>query len=71
MKQNKNDIYTLIDEEYLSKFSFNHHAFMKDYGQFGYHFFPSLETIDLFTFFLYNDDNIVSFGSIPMSIVKI
>ncbi|SCI04403.1 Uncharacterised protein [uncultured Megasphaera sp.] len=39
MKQNKNDIYTLIDEEYLSKFSFNHHAFMKDYGQFGYHFF--------------------------------
>ena len=31
MKKNKNEIYTLVDEEYLSKFSFNHQAFMKDY----------------------------------------
>ena len=31
MKMNKNEIYTLVDEEYLSKFSFNHQAFMKDY----------------------------------------
>jgi len=26
MKKNKNEIYTLVDEEYLSKFSFNHQA---------------------------------------------
>lgn len=31
MKTNKNEIYTLVDEEYLSKFSYNHQAFMKDY----------------------------------------
>ena len=31
MKTDKNEIYTLVDEEYLSKFSFNHQAFMKDY----------------------------------------
>ena len=34
-------------------------------------FLPSLETIDLFTNFLYNKYNNVSFASIPMLIVKI
>ena len=26
MKKNKNEIYMLVDEKYLSKFSFNHHT---------------------------------------------
>jgi transposase-like protein len=26
MKKNKNEIYMLVDEKYLSKFSFNHHC---------------------------------------------
>ena len=39
MKKNMNEIYTLVDEEYLSKFSFNHQAFMKDYYYKFYHKF--------------------------------
>lgn len=39
MKKNKNEIYTLVDEEYLSKSSFNHQAFMKDYYNKFYHKF--------------------------------
>ncbi len=31
MKKQSNEIYTLVDEEYLSKFSYNHRKFMEEY----------------------------------------
>lgn len=31
MKKQPNEIYTLVDEEYLSKFSYNHRKFMEEY----------------------------------------
>ena len=31
MENSKNEIYALIDEEFMSKFSNNHIQFMKDY----------------------------------------
>lgn len=39
MKKPKNEIYALVDEDYLSKFSFNHQIFMKDYYYKFYHKF--------------------------------
>ena len=42
MKKLSNEIYTLVDEEYLSKFSYNHRKFMEDYYYKFYHKFCEL-----------------------------
>lgn len=42
MKNHSNEIYALVDEEYLSKFSYNHRKFIEDYYYKFYHKFCEL-----------------------------